>query len=170
MQSFSAMNNKKLIIKCLAVTAILVICAACHKTKIDAPVVGHWGCEQYVSCRTIDSVGNVRWDTLSYDLGYGKGIEVFFNEDGSGKLCLNESPAFIKKFDCNYSYDEANRQVVIEAPGLLYFLYHAAFSLEENRAAFDVEEINDTEMVASWTNSVSEDTPFFERFFLKRID
>ena len=40
----------------------------------------------------------------------------------------------------------------------------------EKTAAFDVEALNDSTLVASWTNHVSETIPFFERFFLKRID
>lgn len=170
MQSFYIMKRNKIIVQVAAYFMLLVF-SSCRKDPVNnAPVVGHWGCEQYVSCRTIDSIGNVRWDTLSYDLGYGKGIEVFFNEDWSGKLCLNESPAVIKNFNCTYSYDEAQKQVVVEAPGLLYGIYHTILSLTENRAVFDIEQIDSTSMVASWTNYVSEDTPFFERFFLKRID
>ena len=33
-----------------------------------------------------------------------------------------------------------------------------------------VVNLNDSVMVASWTNHVSETIPFFERFFLKRIE
>ena len=156
---------------------VLVAFTACKKEKPIEPdtpgeslptVVGHWGCEQYVSCR--DSLGFEDWDTIPYEVGPDKGIEVFFLEDGSGKLWLNDSPALIKKFNCSYTYDAENKQVVIEAPGMLYLIYQSVLALDENRAVFDIEQLDDTAMVASWTNKVSEDTPFFERFFLKRID
>lgn len=145
--------------------------ASCRKDVVyDTAVVGHWGCEQYVSCRTNDSTGIVRWDTSHYVVGEGHGYELFFYNDRSGKLLLNDSPAFIKKFSCKYVYDEGNKKIVIEAPGFLYAIYESVLALDENRAEFDVEDINDSTMTVSWTNSISEPSPFFERFFLKKID
>lgn len=170
MQSFYIMK-RNIVISQIAAILVLLFFSACRKDPVDdAPVVGHWGCEQYVSCRVVDSLGTERWDTIPYEVGCDKGIEVFFNEDWSGKLWLNESPALIKKFNCSYSYDAEQRQVIVEAPGMLYAIYHTILSLNENRAVFDIEQITDSTIVASWTNYVSEDTPFFERFFLKRID
>ena len=168
------MKRKNSIVRFAVALLVLLAFSACKKEKPVEPeekippVVGHWGCEQYVSCR--DSLGFENWDTIPYEVGPDKGIEVFFLKDGTGKLYLNESPALVKKFTCNYSYDDENKQVVIEAPGLLYFMYQTVLPLEENRAAFNIEQIDSTAMVASWTNEVSETTPFFERFFLKRID
>ena len=170
LQSFSTMNNKNLIVKCLAVVAVLLVCVACHKTKIDAPIVGHWGCEDFIKCTTDEVTGVITWDTTHYEVCEGKGIEVFFHSDGTGRLLLNESPAFLTDFSCKYSYDEALRQVTVEAPGLLYLLSQPYISLSENKAVFDIEETSDSAFVASWTDVVAEDTPAFERFFLKRID
>lgn len=145
--------------------------ASCSKEVVnDTAVVGHWGCEQYVSVRTNDSTGVDQIDTLHYAVGEGHGYELFFYNNGTGKLFLNDSPAFIKKFNCNYVYDEESHKIVIEAPGFLYALYQSILALEENRAEFDVENINDSTMTVSWTNSISEPNPFFERFFLKKID
>ena len=149
---------------------VLATLSSCNKDKTNSPVVGHWGCEMYVSNRPLDTVPYEKIDTLYYEVGDGLGIEVFFGNDGSGKLYLNESPALIKKFNCSYSYDEDLNQVVVEAPGLLYAIYHTILALNENRAVFDVEELTSSTMVASWTNSVSEDVPFFERFYLRKID
>ena len=168
------MKRKSSIVRFAVAMLVLLAFSACKKEKpVDPeedlpPVVGHWGCEQYVSCR--DSLGFEDWDTIPYEVGPDKGIEVFFLEDGSGKLWLNESPAMIKKFNCSYYYDAENKQVVIEAPGMLYLIYQSVLALNENRAVFDIEQITDSTMVASWTNEVSETIPFFERFFLKRID
>ena len=153
------------------VLIIGILLASCDKEEItDTAVVGHWGCERYVSCRTNDTTGVARWDTTLYEVGEGHGYEVFFYNDCTGQLLLNESPAFLKKFNCNYVYDEAASQIVIEAPGLLYAIYQSMLALSENRAEFNVETVNDSVLVASWTNAVSETSPFFERFFLKRID
>ena len=40
----------------------------------------------------------------------------------------------------------------------------------ENHAEFLIESLTDSTLVASWTNMVSEPQPFFERFFLRRIE
>lgn len=170
LQSFITMNKRNLIGKCLAVAAVLLVCVACHKKQIDAPIVGHWGCEDFVKCTTDEVTGAITWDTTHYEVGEGVGIEVFFNSDGTGRLLLNESPAMITDFNCKYSYNEAQQQVVVEAPALLYILSQSFLSLSENKAVFDIEEINDTAFVASWTDKVADDTPAFERFYLKRID
>lgn len=170
MQSFSTMNNKKLIVKCLAVAVVLLVCVACHKTKIDAPIVGHWGCEDFIKCTTDETTGATIWDTTHYEVGEGLGIEVFFNSDGTGRLLLNESPAYFTDFSCKYSYDEDRHQVIVEAPLLLYLLSQSYISLSENKAVFDIEETSETAFVASWTDVVADDTPAFERFYLKRID
>ena len=170
LQSFSTMNNKNLIVKCLAFAAVLLVCVACNKSKIDAPIVGHWGCKDFVKCITDETTGAITWDTTHYEVGEGVGIEAFFNSDGTGRLLLNESPALITDFSCKYSYNEAQQQVVVEAPALLYILSQPYISLSENKAVFDIEEISDTTFVASWTDKVAEDTPAFERFYLKRID
>lgn len=148
-----------------------VFLASCGKEKVyDTAVVGHWGCEQYVSCRTNDSTGVAQFDTINYEVGEGHGYELFFYNNRTGQLLLNDSPAFIKKFSCKYVYDEESSKIVIEAPGFLYAIYESVLALDENRAEFDVEAINDSTMTVSWTNSVSEPSPFFERFFLKKID
>ena len=167
---FITMNKRNLIVKCLAVAAVLLACVACHKSQMDAPIVGHWGCEDFVKCTTDEVTGAITWDTTHYEVGEGVGIEVFFNSDGTGRLLLNESPAMITDFNCKYSYNEAQQQVVVEAPALLYILSQSFLSLSENKAVFDIEEINDTAFVASWTDKVADDTPAFERFYLKRID
>lgn len=148
-----------------------VLLASCGKDEVyNTAVVGHWGCEQYVSCRTIDSLGTEQWDTLCYEVGEGHGYELFFYNDRTGQLLLNDSPALIKKFNCHYVYDEEADQIVIEAPGFLYAIYQSILALNENRAEFHVESIDDNTMTVSWTNIISEPDPFFERFFLKKID
>lgn len=150
---------------------MVVILSSCGKEAVyDTAVVGHWGCEQYVSVRANDSTGIVQCDTLRYEVGVGHGYELFFYNDRKGKLFLNDSPAFIKKFNCNYVYDEETNKIVIEAPGFLYAIYQNVLALNENRAEFDVEAVGDSTMTVSWMNAISEPTPFFERFFLKKID
>lgn len=149
-------------------TTILVLLAAtsCHKEEKYAvlPLIGHWGCEQYISCRT-DSIGFEKWDTLQYEVGTGHGYEVYFNADGSGKLLLNDSPALIKKFNCNFDYDTINRILTIYNTSWIISVFSDATS-----ADMVIEEVTDNTIRASWTNFFSEPTPFFERFFLKRID
>ena len=93
---------------------------------------------------------------------------MFFNADGTGKLKLNNSPAFIKEFSCNYEYDMTNQTLTVESTSWLYALYGSLY-LEENRAVFNIESMDETSFVASWTNRLAETRPFFERFFIKRI-
>lgn len=152
----------------LAFPFFLLLFASCHKEKVVSPIVNHWGCETYVRWET-DSLGLVNyWDTLHYEVGVGHGYEVFFYSDGTGKLILNESPAFINTFTCDYQYD-ADRQVIsIQGDAWLYALYGTVY-LDENYAEFQVETLNDTCLIVSWKNEISEPKPFYERFFLKVI-
>ena len=152
----------------MAVVALLVAVVACKKNPPVSPIVGHWGCEQYVSCRT-DSLGVEQWDTLRFEAVVGGEYEIFFNADGTGLLKLNNSPAFIKQFSCKYTYDAVAQKVTIESSSWLYALYGSLY-LEENSASFDVESLTENSLVAFWTNSLSEPRPFFEKFFIKRID
>ena len=148
-----------------------VLFASCGKEEVyDTAVVGHWGCEKYVSCRSTDTSGGEQWDTLYYEVGEGHGYELFFYNDRTGKLFLNESPAFIKKFNCHYVYDDEAGKIVIEAPGFLYAIYQSVLALDENRAEFDVLSIDDNTMAVTWLNAISEPDPFMEWFYLKRID
>lgn len=164
------MRNKKKI-GFLAFLAMLLL-ASCHKEEAEVitPVVGHWGCEQYVSHRVDTAAGVDRWDTICYDphadtIDY----ELFFYNTGKGLLKLNNSPAFIKELSCDYVYDSIEQVVRIESSSWLMGLYGSLLHNEKN-AVFNVETLTDSTFVASWTNRVSEDIPFFERFFLKRID
>lgn len=140
--------------------------ASCCKQDIYAgsPIVGHWGCEEYISCRTNDD-GSEKWDTLYYEVGEGHGYEVYFYADGTGKLLLNDSPALIKKFDCDFDFDSVNRVLTIYNTSWILSMFTDATS-----ADMDIEELTATSIRASWMNYFSEPTPFFERFFLKRID
>ena len=162
------MRRKKTQIGIMAVVALLVAVVACKKNPPVSPIVGHWGCEQYVSCRT-DSLGVEQWDTLRFEAVVGGEYEIFFNADGTGLLKLNNSPAFIKQFSCKYTYDAVAQKVTIESSSWLYALYGSLY-LEENSASFDVESLTENSLVAFWTNSLSEPRPFFEKFFIKRID
>ena len=93
----------------------------------------------------------------------------FFYNTGKGLLKLNNSPAFIKEFTCNYKYDSLNHVLEVEGAAWLYAIYGSLTSME-NHAEFLIESLTDSTLVASWTNMVSEPQPFFERFFLKRIE
>lgn len=160
--------KRKTVIATMSVLAVAIaLLSSCNKTQTLSPIVGHWGCEQYVSCRT-DSLGTEHWDTLRYEAVAGGEYELFFNANGTGKLKLNNSPAFIKQFSCNYEYDMTNQTLTVESTSWLYALYGSLY-LEENRAVFNIESIDETSIVASWTNRLAETRPFFERFFIKRI-
>ena len=156
----------KIQIGVLALLAMVLLAASCQKVEkyATSPLVGHWGCEQYISCRT-DSTGYEKWETFQYEVGSGHGYEVYFYTDGSGKLLLNDSPALIKKFNCNYDYDSISQILTIYNTSWIISVFSDATSADMN-----IESITDTTIVASWTNYFSEPTPFFERFFLKRID
>lgn len=153
----------------LVIVALLAF-ASCKKATPteNASVFGRWGCEQYVSCRTNDD-GTEQWVTLHYLVGPGCEYELFFNEDGTGSLKLNNSPAFIKEFSCLYQYHADTKKLDIKSSTWMYALYGDLFSTE-NLISFDVETLTDKEIVASWTNNLAEEKPFFERFFIKRID
>lgn len=161
------MMKTKIQIVFLALVALAMLAAtSCRKQEkyAECPLVGHWGCEQYVSCRT-DSTGYENWETLQYEVGTGHGYEVYFYADGSGKLLLNDSPALIKKFSCDYDYDSTNRILTIYNTSWIISVFSDATS-----ADMVIEEVTDNSITASWTNYFSEPVPFFERFFLKRID
>ena len=145
---------------------VLLAATSCRKEEkyANSPLVGHWGCEQYISCRT-DSTGFEDWDTLQYEVGAGHGYEVYFNADGSGKLLLNDSPAVIKKFNCNFDYDTINHILTIYNTSWILTMFSDATS-----ADMDIEEVTENTITASWINHFSEPEPFFERFFLKRIE
>ena len=156
--------KKKIQIGVLALmTMVLLAMTSCRKVEkyANSPLVGHWGCEQYVSCRT-DSTG---YETFQYEVGEGHGYEVFFYADGTGRLLLNDSPALIKKFNCDYDYDSVNHILTIYNTSWIVSVFSDATS-----ANMDIEELTDSSITASWINYFSEPTPFFERFFLKRID
>ena len=148
------------------ITMVLLATTSCHKPLeyANSPLVGHWGCEQYISCRT-DSLGFEKWDTLQYEVGAGHGYEVYFFADGSGKLLLNDSPALIKKFNCDYDYDSISQILTIYNTSWIISVFSDATS-----ADMDIELITESKIEASWINYFSEPVPFFERFFLKRID
>ena len=159
--------GKKVRIGFFALVALLLLAvtSCCKHDKYEgSPIVGHWGCEQYVSCRT-DSTGYEKWETLQYEVGEGHGYEVYFYADGSGKLLLNDSPALIKKFNCDFDYDSISQTLTIYNTSWILTMFSDATS-----ADMDIEEVTDNHIRASWTNYFSEPTPFFERFFLKRID
>ncbi len=161
------MMRKKFIIGFVALTAlVLMTLASCCKKEeyVKCPLVGHWGCEQYISCRT-NSDGSEKWDTLQYEVGEGHGYEVFFYTDGSGKLILNDSPALIKKFNCDYDYDSIGHVLTIYNTSWIITMFSDVTS-----ADMDIEEVTANTIRASWINHFSEPDPFFERFFLKRID
>lgn len=147
-------------------TMVMLAMTSCRKVEkyANSPLVGHWGCEQYVSCRT-DSTGYEKWETFQYEVGEGHGYEVFFYADGTGRLLLNDSPALIKKFNCDYDYDSVNHILTIYNTSWIVSVFSDATS-----ANMDIEELTDSSITASWINYFSEPTPFFERFFLKRID
>ena len=162
-------NIKQLGLLFLFALALIGI-QSCRKPKDETiiPFAGHWGCEQYISCRT-DSIGHEDWDTLLFEACTGGEYELFFYNTGKGLLKLNNSPAFIKEFSCNYEYDTLNHVLEVEGAAWLYAIYGTLTSVE-NHAEFLIESLTDSTLVASWTNMVSEPRPFFERFFLKRID
>lgn len=161
------MEKKTHIVILFVLAAMAALFVSCKK-EVVSPIVGHWGCAQYVSCRT-DSLGNEQWDTSYFEVATGGDYELFFNANGTGKLKLNNSPAFIKEFSCNYMYDTANQTLTVESSSWLYALYGSLY-LEENRAVFNIESMDETSFVASWTNRLAETQPFFERFFIQRIE
>ena len=159
--------RKKIQIGFLALVAVLLLATtSCHKEEeyADSPLVGHWGCERYISCRT-DSTGYENWETFDYEVGSGHGYEVYFFADGSGKLLLNDSPALIKKFNCNYDYDTTSHILTIYNTSWIITQFSDVTSADMN-----IEYVSSDSIVSSWTNHFSEPVPFFERFFLKRID
>ena len=159
--------GKKIQFSFMVMAFLLVVAAtSCQKEEkyAQSPLVGHWGCEQYISCRT-DSTGYEKWDTLQYEVGSGHGYEVYFYADGAGKLLLNDSPALIKKFNCDFDYDSINHILTIYNTSWILTMFSDATS-----ADMAIEEVTGNSIRASWTNYFSEPVPFFERFFLKRIE
>lgn len=155
------------------IVAILVAMAfggasCCPKEDKGAMLCGHWGCETYISCRTLAN-GAEQWDTLSYEVGEGHGYELWFRQDGSGKLRLNDSPAFIKEFSCTYELDEEQDQIVIHGSAWLFALYGGLIHLEENEVRFNIVTLNDSILDVWWTNEVSEAQSFYENFYLRKI-
>lgn len=160
--------EKKFQSGCSALAVLLLMAlSSCHKETeqyAHCSLLGHWGCEKYVSCRT-DSTGYEKWETFEYEVGSGHGYEVYFYADGSGKLLLNESPALIKKFNCDFDYDSISHTLTIYNTSWIISMFSDATS-----ADMTIEEVTDNHIRASWTNYFSEPEPFFERFYLKRIE
>jgi hypothetical protein len=98
-------------------------------------------------------------------VGTGHGYEVYFFSDGSGKLLLNDSPALIKKFNCDFDYDSISQVLTIYNTSWIISMFSDATS-----ADMDIEEVTSNTIRASWINHFSEPVPFFERFFLRRIE
>ncbi len=152
---------------CALAVVLLMAMSSCHKETeqyAHCSLLGHWGCEKYVSCRT-DSTGYEKWETFEYEVGSGHGYEVYFYADGSGKLLLNDSPALIKKFNCDFDYDSISHTLTIYNTSWIISMFSDATS-----ADMTIEEVTDNHVQASWTNYFSEPVPFFERFYLKRIE
>ena len=152
---------------CALAVLLLMALSSCHKETeqyAHCSLLGHWGCEKYVSCRT-DSTGYEKWETFEYEVGSGHGYEVYFYADGSGKLLLNDSPALIKKFNCDFDYDSISHTLTISNTSWIISMFSDATS-----ADMTIEEVTDNHVRASWTNYFSEPEPFFERFYLKRIE
>ena len=152
---------------CALAVVLLMAMSSCHKETeqyAHCSLLGHWGCEKYVSCRT-DSTGYEKWETFEYEVGSGHGYEVYFYADGSGKLLLNDSPALIKKFNCDFDYDSISHTLTIYNTSWIISMFSDATS-----ADMTIEEVTDNHVRASWTNYFSEPEPFFERFYLKRIE
>lgn len=160
--------EKKFQSSCYALAVLLLMAlSSCHKETeqyAHCSLLGHWGCEKYVSCRT-DSTGYEKWETFEYEVGSGHGYEVYFYADGSGKLLLNDSPALIKKFNCDFDYDSISHTLTIYNTSWIISMFSDATS-----ADMTIEEVTDNHVRASWTNYFSEPEPFFERFYLKRIE
>lgn len=156
-------------IKTLAVVLLtLVGLVSCgHKEPMIQHLLGHWGCERYICCRTTAD-GVEHWDTLHYQVGEGHGYEFWFRADGSGKFRMNDSPALIKEVSITYELDEDQNQIVIHG-STFFYLFYASQYFEENEARFNIETLNDTVLNVHWTNLVSENTPFYENFYLRKI-
>ena len=161
------MKNKIRIGFLASMALVMLAVVSCSKPQkyAECPLLGHWGCETYISCRTDSTTGYEKWDTLCYEVGEGLGYEVFFYADGSGRLVLNDSPALVKKFNCDYDYDSISGVLTIYNTMWIVSLFTDATS-----ADMDIEEVTESTIVSSWINYFSEPVPFFERFFMKRID
>lgn len=153
----------------IAIAAVVIAAfASCRRDKDENVLIqGHWGCETYISCRT-RSDGSEKWDTLHYEVGEGHGYELWFRMDGTGRLRLNDSPAFIKDFSCTYEIDKEQQQIVVHGSAWLYALYGSLY-LEENEGRFDILTLNDSVLNVEWINVVSETKPFYENFYLRKI-
>lgn len=153
----------------LLALGLLALFASCRHGKDENVMLhGHWGCDTYVSCR-IRNDGSEKWDTLRYEVGDGHGYELWFRPDGTGRLRLNDSPAFIKDFSCTYELDDELQQIVVHGSAWLYALYGSLY-LDENEVSFDILTLNDSVLNVEWINSVSESTPFYENFYLRKIN
>lgn len=151
----------------MTLLAILGLSSCCHKEPMSVQLLGHWGCERYISCRELDN-GSQRWDTLNYVVGEGHGYELWFREDGSGKMRMNDSPLLIKEVSCTYELDEDLKEILIRGSGLIFLIYGSLY-LDENEIRFNINTLNDTVLDVSWINNVSESKPYYENFYLKKI-
>ena len=155
------------IIKVLALTLLTFfgLASCCHKDPMLGYLFGHWGCERYISCRTLDD-GTERWDTLYFQVGGGHGYEFWFMQDGTGKFRMNDSPALIKEVSVTYELEDD--EIVIHGSTFFYLFYGSQY-FEENEARFNIETLNDSVLHVNWTNVVSENKPFYENFYLRKI-
>lgn len=160
-------NNRTIKNLAVILLSFVGLASCCHKEPLIQQLIGHWGCEQYISCRTLDD-GSERWDTLHYKVGAGHGYEFWFRENGSGKFRMNDSPALIKEVSITYELDEDQNQIVIHGSTFFYLFYGSQF-FDENEARFNIVTLNDSVLNVNWTNLVSENKPFYENFYLRKI-
>jgi hypothetical protein len=71
----------------------------------------------------------------------------------------------IKKFNCDFDYDSISQTLTIYNTSWILTMFSDATS-----ADMAIEEVTDNHIRASWINHFSEPKPFFERFFLTRIE
>ena len=79
------MKNKIQIGFLALMAMVLMTMNSCRKPQDETviPFVGHWGCEQYISCRTLND-GTEKWDTLQFEACTGGEYELFFYNTGKG--------------------------------------------------------------------------------------
>lgn len=153
----------------MAGIAILLFFASCGNNSSFTRLEGTWGCETYISMRT-NADGTPKYDTINYEVGEGKGYELYFKERRA-RLTINDADFPIHTVSFRYHYNAEQQSMVFEGLAWRIAIYGSDFfhNISDN-IPFHIDLINDSMIWASWQNNFSEPEPFYEWFHLKKID
>lgn len=148
----------------LVMLATFSILLSCRHDATESPLLKHWWVDTYYRWDS-DSLGGISYaDTIHYDMAEGAYYEVVFRAEGTGSVFERGGNLFIKEVPFRYQYDDISQKLTLSATWFMGVVLPV-----NERPCFDVEHLDDSLMVVSWVNTISEPLPFNERFVLSKL-